>query len=404
MSQLSRKRPERNDRHRAGSGISIRVITGLSAAESTWREFEKTADRTVFQAYDWLLEWNNHVGKKREILPVIVIGLGPDGEPLILMPLAIEKRWLLRRLVWLGSDLCDYNAPLLARRFSACVPPERFGWFWREIIRTIRADPALRFEVVDLHRMPERVGAQQNPFLTLPVVSTTFGAHVATLATNWNEFYSSKRSAQDRKTDRRKMRNLAEYGELRFVDVRQRIDVEQTMETLIRQKQESYARMRVEDIFRRSGHREFFMAVTANPRLGDIVHVSRLDAGTEQVATGLGLNFQNRYHLLLSGYEDGEIARCSPGRMHLHGLMQYAIERNCREFDFTIGDEPYKLEWSDIHLKLFDYFEGATVGGRLIVANKIATRRANLFICQRPALRRPLSKLRSLMMVLGVRA
>jgi CelD/BcsL family acetyltransferase involved in cellulose biosynthesis len=63
-------------------------------------------------------------------------------------------------------------------------------------------------------------------------------------------------------------------------------------------------------------------------------------------------------------------------------------------FDFTIGDEPYKRDWSDIELQLFDLLQGATLIGRLSSAGKTAVRRADLFICKRPALRRPLSQIR----------
>src|SRR5215468_9484313 len=75
-------------------------------------------------------------------------------------------------------------------------------------------------------------------------------------------------------------------------------------------------------------------------------------------------------------------------------MIRHAIARKCRRFDFTIGDEPYKREWSDIEVRLFDLLEGATLLGWLSIAGKGAMRRANLFICDRPALRRPLSRIR----------
>jgi CelD/BcsL family acetyltransferase involved in cellulose biosynthesis len=75
-------------------------------------------------------------------------------------------------------------------------------------------------------------------------------------------------------------------------------------------------------------------------------------------------------------------------------MFRSAIERNCERFDFTIGDEPYKREWSDIEVRLFDLLEGGTLLGHLSIVGKAALRRADLFICERPALRRPLSRIR----------
>jgi CelD/BcsL family acetyltransferase involved in cellulose biosynthesis len=60
------------------------------------------------------------------------------------------------------------------------------------------------------------------------------------------------------------------------------------------------------------------------------------------------------YYHVLASYVDGEVAHYGPGALHLRELMAYAIDRGLRRFDFTIGDEPYKLEWSDSVLKLYD--------------------------------------------------
>jgi CelD/BcsL family acetyltransferase involved in cellulose biosynthesis len=44
-------------------------------------------------------------------------------------------------------------------------------------------------------------------------------------------------------------------------------------------------------------------------------------------------------------------------------LMQYFIERGFKTFDFNIGDEPYKREWCDVEIKLYDHLGPATFAG-----------------------------------------
>lgn len=379
----------------SAGGINLEVCTELDAVDEVWRSFQLRADCTVFQAFDWLYQWQNHVGACRQATPAIVLGRD-NGQLLFILPLASEARGSLRRLTWLGSELCDYNAPLLATNFSDRVKPEEFGPLWRCVISVIRTDPRLQFDMVDLDKMPGMIGAQINPFLNLPILLRTYGAHVATLGMNWNEFFLSKRSAETRKRERRQFRHLAEHGDVHFVDVRIQEDLERTMDKLIEQKKSSYARMGVEDIFARPGYREFFRAVVANPNLRDIVHVSRLDVGAAPVATGLGLRFKNCYYLVLSSYQDGKLARFGPGRAHLQEMLRYAIERRFDQFDFTIGDEPYKRDWCDIEMKLFGYVEAATVKGQCVVATRTAVHRAEHFVADRPVLRRILRKARTL--------
>jgi len=374
--------------------VRLELFNDLDAVEPVWRAFEQNADCTVFQRFDWLSEWHAHVGRPRHCKPVIVLISDERGNLLILLPLAIEREGMLRRLTWLGSDLCDYNAPLLAASFNEVVPPERFRHLWRQIVDAVRAMPFHRFDLVDMDKMPALVGAQSNPMLSLAVLPRTYSAHAASLGDNWEEFCGAKTTGQTRKRDRRRLRRLTESGEVRFVHASGCDEITETMNVLITQKRHYLARKGVEDLFTRAGYREFFRAVVLNPHLSDVVHVSRVDVNATPVAAGLGLMHKNCYHLVMSSYRDGDVARFGPGRVHLMELFRHAIERRAAKFDFTIGDEPYKRDWCDIELKVVGYLEAATTMGGLVAAARSAILRGDFFIRQKPKLRRPLSKVR----------
>jgi CelD/BcsL family acetyltransferase involved in cellulose biosynthesis len=378
------------------AGISLRVYGDLSEVEREWKAFERRADCTVFQTFDWLAKWQRHIGKRNDTVPAIVLGGNAEGQLLFILQLAVETRGPARRLTWLGSELCDYNAPLLAEDFCRSVSADRFGKLWQEIVRLLRANPRFRFDFVDLQKMPETVGGQRNPFLSLQVLDHPSGAYVANLDGDWDHFYAAKRSSSTRKKERRQLKHLAEYGEVRFVDVQDRQEIERTLDTLIDQKSRSFARMGVEDIFSRPGYREFFLDVATDLNVSALTHVSRLDVGSTMAATNLGLRFRDCYYLVLSSYHDGEFSRFGPGRAHLHELLRHAIDSGFRQFDFTVGDEPYKRDWSDTELRLHDYLAAVTPRGWLMVAMTTAYRRTKRFIKQSPMLWRAFSKARGL--------
>jgi CelD/BcsL family acetyltransferase involved in cellulose biosynthesis len=378
------------------AGVSLRVYGDLGEVEREWKAFERRADCTVFQTFDWLAKWQRHIGKRRDTTPAIVLGGNAEGHLLFILQLAIEARGMVRCLTWLGSELCDYNAPLLAKDFSAQLGGDRFVALWRDVIALLRRDPRFSFDLVDLQKMPETVGAQRNPFLDLPVLAHPSGAYVATLDRDWERFYAAKRSSATRKRERRQLKHLAEFGEVRFVDVQDRGDIERTLATLISQKSRSFARMGVEDIFARPGYREFFLDVATDLNVRALAHVSRLDVGATTAATNLGLRFRDCYYLVLSSYHDGEFSRFGPGRAHLNELIRHAIERGFLRFDFTVGDEPYKRDWSDTELRLHDYLAAVTWRGGVVVALTAAYRRTKRVIKQSPTLWRAFSKARGL--------
>jgi CelD/BcsL family acetyltransferase involved in cellulose biosynthesis len=64
--------------------------------------------------------------------PAIVIGRH-EGTILFLMPFALEHSAGLRKITWLGSFLCNYNGPVLARDFSQRVSPPQFAQVWQDI-------------------------------------------------------------------------------------------------------------------------------------------------------------------------------------------------------------------------------------------------------------------------------
>jgi hypothetical protein len=228
----------------SGSGLSLRVHSDLDEVREQWKAFEQQADRTVFQSFDWLAAWQRHIGARRGTVPAIVLGRDADGQLLFILQLAIETHGLTRRLTWLGSQLCDYNAPLLAEQFSGRMSAERFGLAWQDVIKLLRANPRWQFDMIDLQKLPEAVGAQRNPFLDLRVLAHPSGAYVANLRRTWDEFYAAKRSSSTREKEGRQLKHLAEHGEVRFVDVTDKDDLTRTLETLFDQNSRAFGRRR----------------------------------------------------------------------------------------------------------------------------------------------------------------
>ncbi len=343
--------------------IALEVHDGLAPVERRWRDFEQTADATVFQTYEWLAAWQRHIGEREGVRPAVVVGSAANGETLFILPLAVVPRAYGRVLTFLGAELGDYNAPLLALDFARHVPDPLA--LMRRIFACLRAH--VRYDVIVFERLPETVGGQPNPLLELPVMLHPSGAYMTRLGDDWETFYAAKRSSSTRQRDRAKRKKLLKFGEVRIVHPESASDIAATLDTLMAQKGRAFARMGVADIFLRPGYREFYRAVATEPATRPLVHVSSLQVGDEPAAVNLGLTFRDRYYYILASYGDGDLARFGPGAAHLRDLMQYAVARGFRVFDFTVGDEPYKREWCEESL-LYDYVAGAGARGTVVAA------------------------------------
>jgi CelD/BcsL family acetyltransferase involved in cellulose biosynthesis len=366
--------------------IRIAVHEDLSAIERDWRAFEAQADCTAFQSFDWLAAWQRHIGARNGVRPAIVVARDGAGAILFLLPLAVRSAGFARELTWLGSELCDYNAPLLAASFSTRIDAKRFMALWENIARCLQDNPRLRYDFIDLEKMPETVGAQQNPMRHLGGTMTPSGAYLTHLTGDWETFYTAKRSSATRRRDRSKRNRLAEYGEVKFVNPDSDSEILHTLDTLIAQKARSFAHMGVANLFAKPGHAEFYRALATDPATRHLVHVSRLDVGATAAAVNLGLTYRDCYYHLLASYDDGEVSRFGPGAAHLHDLLHQAIDRGFRIFDFTIGDERYKRDWCDTELKLYDFIAAATWRGALVALPMLGAQQLKRRIKQTPVL------------------
>jgi CelD/BcsL family acetyltransferase involved in cellulose biosynthesis len=384
----------------AAPDVNFRIHTSLAAVEEEWRRFEQAAVVTPFQSYQWLAAWHRHIGIRGGVVPLIVVGRFATNEIAFILPLGIDRGSPLRRLCWLGQDLCDYNAPLLSHGFSQRISPENFRGLWRKLQVKMQSDHETRHDWIEFEKMPEMIGDEINPFVGLDVTPNANSAHIMQLGDDWEAFYRAKRSSATRRHDRAKHRRMAQFGEIRVVTAADAADARTTLETLMRQKSVSFARKGIPDMFARPGYREFFLDFASNPATRHCVHVSRVAVGSLDAATNFAIVQGDCYYHILSSYCDGRIAHFGPGALHLRELMAHAIKRGLRRFDFTIGDERYKSEWCDARLRLFDYSAAATWHGWPASALSTARRRLKRYIKQTPAAWRTVSHLRAALGVL----
>jgi CelD/BcsL family acetyltransferase involved in cellulose biosynthesis len=371
--------------------VRISISHHLEAVEHVWRSFQTEADGTVFQSFEWLSAWQRHIGAREGVRPLIVLGRNADGRPLFLLPLSAQPAGFGQELVWLGMELCDYTGPLLAPDFSAQMSREAFAELWHALLPRLAA--RVPFDLVRLEKMPETVGAQPNPVLCLTTSRNPSGAYLTDLAPNWDDFYAAKRSSATRRRERTKRKNLANLGELNFVEPESAADRAATIDTLMQQKAISLARIGVSNLFAQPGYADFYRAVSGEP----IVHISRLDVGDIPAAINLGLMMRGRYYHVLASYtDDATVGRYGPGAAHLMEIMAKAIERGCTVFDFTIGDEPYKRDWCDERQTLHDHLSARTAKGALAVAARSVALHVKRTIKENPALWNAFFKLRSL--------
>ena len=208
------------------------------------------------------------------------------------------------------------------------------------------------------------IGAADNPFHHVAAHPFSAGAHAATLDASWDKFYRSRRSGRARNKNARMEKRLAALGELRFECVEDPAERSELVAWVLDLKHRQLTQTGARNPFGANDVRQFFDRVSAN---GDL-KLFRLTLDAEPLAAVLGLVRNGCFYYLVPVYEFGAHARCSPGNALLHKVMEWSIDQGLTRFDFTVGDEAYKRDWSDVDVPMSFTCLPASLKGWLAMA------------------------------------
>ena len=344
---------------RLAHAAGITLDESFEAAEPVWRAFEARAAGTAFQSFDWLSIWYRHVGRDLGVEPAIAV-VTRAGEPLMLAPLGIERRFGLRRLVWLGGRLADYKGPLLAPDFEARLDGG-FAALWRRIRRALP-----RHDLVMLDGQPVSLGTPSaplgNPFAALSSSPAPDAAYVFDLPSSFDEF-SQRYRAETRRIDRSKFRKLEAAGEVTFRFAETAEERVAMAEDILARKGAQLAAQGISSIFGEEDYLAAWRDLAALPEERKLLEVAELRLDGTFLSGSVAHVWHGRSTLMVHTYDPEILPKLSPGRLHLLKLLQSSIERGIATYDLSVGYAAYKESFCDTPMEMRNTIAGTSLAG-----------------------------------------
>lgn len=153
----------------------------------------------------------------------------------------------------------------------------------------------------------------------------------------WGDYLDLLRRRRVLSDDLRRRRRLQEAaGALEFQADDLGADV---LPTTFEWKAAQWRAAGIRDLFARRQNRDFFHEL----RSRGLLRASSLRAGGRLLATWLGAVFQQRWYGWVFAFNpEPALAKYSVGRQLLYPMLEESHRAGHAEFDFSIGDEPYK--------------------------------------------------------------
>jgi CelD/BcsL family acetyltransferase involved in cellulose biosynthesis len=366
-------------RSRSCSVARVDVLHDIAQAEAAWRDLESRQLATPYQRFDLLTAWLREVGTHENVEPLIVIASDADRRPLMLLPLALQRRAGVRVASFMGGKHTTFNMALFDRDFAREATAADLAM----LLSGLRASAAT--DVLALTQQPRHWRDTLNPLAMLPKQRSVNDCPVLTMVpgdppANWISNSLRRRlKGKERKLQAPGYRYYIGDGEA---------DIDRLLEWFFRIKPMRMAEQNFPDVFAEPGV-EAFIRQACHTRLtegGHAIDIHALECDEEIIAIFAGVTDGHRFSMMFNTYTMSGRARYSPGLILMRDIVDHYGARGYRALDLGIGSDDYKRMFCKGDEVIFDSFIPLTARGRIAAAAMSNLSRAKRIVKHNPAL------------------
>ncbi len=322
---------------------------GFQVLAGEWNDLlARSRFDTVFLTHEWQTTWWRYL---RDGELWIVAFREPEKRQLVgIAPLFrrynTEGEWTGQWSVHLVGciEVSDYLDIIAARGWEAPVHRSLLAW--------LAGEDAPHWDRVDLCNLPEA----SLTYRLIPELAPTFGlrpevfqedvAPYVPLPPRYEEYLAHCVDKKQRHEIRRKQRRALREAEVVFRVVDNAADpdtIAREMRTFIHLQRMSRPDKAA---FMTSQMEAFFTGLAVRMAQAGWLCLAFLEMNGKPAASYFNFEYRRRVYVYNSGYNpEDDVAYLSPGWVLLAYLIQYAIARGDRVFDFLQGDEEYKYRF-----------------------------------------------------------
>jgi CelD/BcsL family acetyltransferase involved in cellulose biosynthesis len=282
---------------------------------------------TVFLTSGWLSAWRETLGKTTSTLFVSVF----QQQRLVAAGAFQFHNGVLE---FAGKGPSDYADILIQRD----VPLERVGDLVARVLNTA-ADKTPGFRFARLHHIA--------PGSPLPSVLTDLGFYY-TIKSGVEApvmHMSAARKNLRKKSLRRHEKSLAKVGRLTTLTHHSSATILPRLDAFFDLHVRRWEHVGIASQFKSQSNRDFFVAVTERLHTTDLLRYTEVMLDDKVVAAHFGFMFCGRFTWYKPCFEP-ELSKQSPGEVLIKNLIELCLDEGAEWFDFTIGNEPFKLRFA----------------------------------------------------------
>lgn len=304
----------------------------FAALEEEWEDLHRNAPlATPFQSWAWLYSWWESYGEGHELRLVTI----RDGGLLVgLMPLMLEPRGGLGRLLFIGTGLTDYLDALA-----------REGWEDEVSKAGARALGQINsWQVADLQQLrPEAAAWSIFRRWSGPQVRIWQDSCPVIDVKPWDELVVSL-SRNHRSTVRRALRHAQTDGV--HCEVAGEASVKQAARRLVALHREAWQGRDISHEHLTPRFESHIIAAARRMTARGLGGISEFRRGEEVIVSDLWVSGHDFLGTYMLGVSQEALRRYQWSSLYIWDAVNIARSKNSSRLDLLRGEEPYKLRWS----------------------------------------------------------
>ncbi|WP_316858894.1 GNAT family N-acetyltransferase [uncultured Cohaesibacter sp.] len=310
-----------------------------------------------------------HIEKFPEIEErTLVMRCKQTGALVGLLPLIARKKLAVTILEYANMGLVDYAMPILHRDIDNWIDdPAAIS---RQLLKKLG-----RYDILRIKHMPTDNPAILKLFPNAHMQVSDFSAHAVDLGTDYDAWRAANVSKNERKHRDRKRRTLERDGGWEMKVLSEPDEVAIAMDHLRAFHKDRYKDRPGEDLIQDPQIFEFYRQLAVEDAGKQYVCLCQFTLNDQIVAVEYGLKHDGRYLMLMMGFDLERAGRYSPGLLMTEDIIANCIKFDIGVFDFTVGDEAYKLKFGTRPIPIYTLWHTHSLLGSVGLSVAEAVRR-----------------------------
>jgi len=286
--------------------------------------------------------WWNVFKEGKELLVLLVY----DGQDLIgIVPLCKTKS-MFRKIEVIGSGVADYEDFIIVRKRQECIPAifqflhEKVkDWDFLGFTHIPSDSPNHEFLLTEVAHRNQHFKYEDYkiaPFLKIDE--------------SWDKYYKTLRGHFRRNLQMRLRRLQSVRYQVKWCQTED--EIEQFIDIFFEFKTGQYKRKGSANPLRNKLLKEFYIRVAKQFHYNKALDCSYLEVDGAMRAVHFGFVYGNKFYSYLTAF-DNRYHSYGVGRILQLHLLKKAFEEQLHEFDFLVGGETYKFDWTPSSRRLY---------------------------------------------------